>query len=355
VAHPLADLLVTPEATLNDAITKIDNNAAGIVLITDTDQKLISTVTDGDIRRALLGGETLDSPVMSLSKYKAEAYQTPLTAPPDTTDDSLLHLMQTHGVRQIPIVNADKQVLRVVTISDLTEAEMLPVTAVIMVGGFGKRLRPLTEDIPKPLLPVGNRPILEWIVRSIRNAGITDVILTTYYLSEKIHMHMGDGSRLGVSISYIDEKKRSGTAGPLGYIDTWERDHLVMNGDILTQINFRALYEYHRSNESDITVGLRDYTIQVPYGVTEMDGVKVTAMTEKPSFKFFVNAGIYMLAPSVGDFVEKDEYLDMPDLIQKMMDNGKNVVGFPIREYWLDIGQHAQYEQALRDIVQWES
>ncbi len=351
----LEAVIIAPTATLNDAITKLDAHNKGIVLITDQDRKLIGTVTDGDIRRAILAGEQMDAPVMALPKYKTEVYQTPLTAPESASDDELLALMRTGFVRQIPLVNQANQVVRLVTIEDLTDAETLPVTAVVMAGGIGTRLRPLTEDLPKPLLPIGDRPILEWIIRNIRNAGMTDVILTTYYLKDKIHQHIGDGRKFGVSVSYIDEEKLSGTAGALSYIDRWERDHLVINGDILTQIDFRALFDYHRSNQSDITVGLRDYTLQVPYGVIDMDGIKVSGMTEKPALRFFVNAGIYMLAPSVSQYLNKGEYVEMPDLIQRLIDAGKNVVGFPIREYWLDIGQHAQYEQALRDIVKWEA
>lgn len=353
--HPsLVNALIAPSAPISEAIFKLDTNRKGIVLIVDDDSKLVGTITDGDIRRALLAGESFDSPVSVLFAYKSENYQQPVTATESAGSEQLLILMRERYVRQIPIVNAHNQVLRLVTIEELSADEELPVTAVIMAGGFGSRLRPLTDNTPKPLLPLGDRPILEWIILSIRNAGMREIIITTHYLGEQIHAHCGDGSKFGVNISYIDEDKLSGTAGPLGLLSRWERDYLVINGDILTQVDFRALYDYHRAHSGDMTVGLRNYKFQVPYGVAEIDGVRITAITEKPSLDFFVNAGIYILSPIVREFISKGEYLDMPDLIKRLMMAEKRVIGFPIREYWLDIGQHAQYEQAMRDIIKWE-
>lgn len=353
--HPsLVNALIAPSAPISEAIFKIDTNQKGIVLIVDDDSKLVGTITDGDIRRALLAGESFDSPVSVLFAYKSESYQQPVTATESAGPEQLLILMRERYVRQVPIVNAHNQVLRLVTIEELSADEELPVTAVIMAGGFGSRLRPLTDNTPKPLLPLGDRPILEWIILSIRNAGMREIIITTHYLGEQIHAHCGDGSKFGVNISYIDEDKLSGTAGALSLLSRWERDHLVINGDILTQVDFRALYDYHRAHNGDMTVGLRNYKFQVPYGVAEIDGVRITAITEKPSLDFFVNAGIYILSPIVREFISKGEYLDMPDLIKRLMIAEKRVIGFPIREYWLDIGQHAQYEQAMRDIIKWE-
>jgi dTDP-glucose pyrophosphorylase/CBS domain-containing protein len=344
---------LSPEATIREIIACIDRNQTGIALVVDGERRLVSTVTDGDIRRAILAGHNLDAPVTDWEVYKGASYQQPVTAPIGTDRTALLRLMQEQYVRQLPILDEQGCVVDLALLRDLEEADTLPVTAVIMAGGFGTRLRPLTEDAPKPMLPIANRPILEWIIQGLRQAGIRKVIVTTYYKAEVIHNHLEDGRRFDVEIEYIHEDKLSGTAGALGLVQDWSQCLLVINGDILTRVDFRSMYDYHQEHGADLSMALRQYHFQIPYGVVEMDNDRVVAIKEKPTETFFVNAGIYILSPTVQGYISKGEFLDMPELIQRLMADHRTVVGFPVHEYWLDIGQLEQYEQAQTDAQSW--
>ena len=219
-----------------------------------------------------------------------------------------------------------------------------------MAGGSGTRLRPLTEDLPKPMLPVGDRPLMEVIIDQLRQSGIGRVNITTHYLPEKITDYFGNGENFGVELNYVSEDRPLGTAGSLGLID-WPRETLlVINGDILTKVNFRAMLDYHQEHRADITVGVRKYDIQVPYGVVECEDQRVCRLREKPNLSFFVNAGIYMLEPSVNEHIPNGQHYDMTDLIERLIHKGRSVVSFPIVEYWLDIGEPSDYERAQKDM-----
>jgi NDP-sugar pyrophosphorylase family protein len=218
-----------------------------------------------------------------------------------------------------------------------------------MAGGYGTRLRPLTEKMPKPMLPVGKKPILEFIIKRLRKAGIRHVNISTHYQAEKITQHFGDGKALGVELNYLTEDRPLGTAGGIGLMKTSKEPILVINGDILTDVNFRAMLDFHREHKADMTVAVQKYDVQVSYGVVETEGFLVHKLTEKPNFLYLVNAGIYLLEPSVVSLIPKGKHFDMTDLIQKLLDTGRPVVSFPVREYWLDIGNHAEYNQAQGD------
>jgi NDP-sugar pyrophosphorylase family protein len=272
----------------------------------------------------------------------------PLTAPVGTAPAELVALMQAYEVRQIPLVDADGCVQDLALLQDLVEVEGPPLRAVVMAGGLGSRLAPLTEETPKPMLPVGDRPLLERIVAQLREAGIRHVNLTTHYRGEAIAAHFGDGREHGVEIEYVSEERPLGTAGALGLVDS-DDPILVMNGDILTRVDFRAMHRFHDEHEADMTVAVRPYEARVPYGLVELEDAHVTAISEKPLVRGFVNAGIYLIAPGVSRLVEPSESLDMPQLIERLVAGSRRVVGFPLREYWLDIGRLADYEQALVD------
>jgi len=222
--------------------------------------------------------------------------------------------------------------------------------AVIMAGGFGTRLQPLTNDTPKPMLPVGGRPLLEVAVSQLQRAGIRRVNVTTHYLPDKIVNHFGDGRRFGVELNYVNEESPLGTAGALQLLEPWSTTLLVMNGDILTDVNIRSLLSYHREHDAAFTVAVRQYEFRVPYGVVEGEEGMVRAIVEKPELSFFVNAGIYLIEPEVREFISPGFRLDMPDLVRSLIDAGRRVANFPVREYWLDIGRHTDYEQAQQDI-----
>lgn len=350
----MADLekfLVKPEATVRQVMACIDRCAKGVALVVDEERKLVGTVTDGDIRRWMLAERSLDLPVAELLVLKAgSAYPQPISARAGTEHSELLALMQKRQIRQLPLLDEQGRVMGLTTLDELMPEEVLPMQAVIMAGGFGTRLRPLTEEVPKPMLPVGDRPLMEHIIQQLRQAGIHKVNITTHYLEEKIAGHFGDGSRFGVDLSYVSEDRPLGTAGALGLMKKPDEPILVMNGDILTRVDFRAMLSFHRKHEAELTVGVRQYDLQVPYGVIECHGEQIRGVREKPLLKFFVNAGIYLLEPSALRYIPSDQRFDMTDLIERLIAEDCRVISFPIMEYWLDIGQHPDYRQAQQDM-----
>jgi dTDP-glucose pyrophosphorylase len=329
----------------------IDRTAKGIALVVDEERQLLGTVTDGDVRRAILANMSLDESVSDLLAHKAHSpYPQPVTATAGTDLRQLLELMQERSVRQIPLLDNRGRVLTLVTLDELLPKQVLPLQAVIMAGGFGTRLRPLTEELPKPMLPIGDRPLMERTIEHLRQAGIQRVNVTTHYQPEKITDHFGDGRAFGVEINYVAEDRPLGTAGALGLMEAPHQPILVINGDILTRVDFRAMLDYHHKHQADLTVGVRQYDLQVPYGIVECNGPRVRELREKPMFQFLVNAGIYLLEPSAYRYIPQGQRFDMTDLIQELLDNDCPVVSFPIVEYWLDIGQDADYRQAQEDI-----
>lgn len=352
MAEPTADLpdfLVSSDMTLRDAAERIGKNLKGIVVVVDEKRRLLDTITDGDIRRAILAGKTLGATVGSLRERRASSvYRTPVVAPAGMDRATLIARMRREKVRQLPLVSEDGQVVDVVTLEELTSAPS-DLSAVIMAGGFGKRLHPLTNDTPKPMLPVGERPIMEHLVNQLRDSGVRVVNVTTHFQPEKIQQHFGDGSDFGVEVRYVSEEKPLGTAGALGLLSSRETPMLIINGDILTQVSFQSMYEFHREHAAELTVAVRQYEVSVPYGVVECDGELVTELREKPTLSFLVNAGIYLLEPSVFELIPVGERFDMTDLIDALVARGRRVVSFPVVEYWMDIGQHDDYRRAQED------
>jgi dTDP-glucose pyrophosphorylase/CBS domain-containing protein len=349
----LEPVLVLPTDSIRQAIACIDRGRQGhgIALVTDEKRHLLGTITDGDVRRTMLAGVSLDAPVSVILERKVGTqYPKPITAQVGTDREELLALMHQHVLHQIPILDDAGSVVDLVLLNELVPTNELPLQAVIMAGGLGTRLRPLTEDLPKPMLAVGGKPLMERVIEQLRQVGIRHVNVMTHYKSEKIVDYFGDGHAFGVDLSYVNEDHPLGTGGALGLMPASQEPMLVMNGDILTQVNFRAMHDFHQEHKADLTVAVRRYEMQVPYGVIECEGVRVRQLQEKPQIGFLVNAGIYLLEPTVYQFIPQNTNFNMTDLIQWLLDAGRTVVGFPIREYWLDIGQHADYEQAQEDV-----
>jgi dTDP-glucose pyrophosphorylase len=344
-------VIVDPQTTIRDVLVAINRGGIGVALITEG-LKLIATVTDGDMRRALLEGQDLDSSVSVLLTRKVSShFGDPVTAPAGTDQTILLNLMRKNQVRHLPLIDEKGEVNDLVTLEQLLPDEVVPLQAVIMAGGYGSRLRPLTEELPKPMLPLRGRPLMERVVEQLREAGIRRVNISTHYKSEKIIEHFGDGQNFGVELSYVQEEEPLGTAGALGLMETPKEPLLVINGDILTQMDFRALLAYHREHTATLTVAVRKYDLSVPYGVITTDAEsRVIGLQEKPLLSFFVNAGIYLLEPKAYDFIPKNEHCDMNEVIQALLDNEEKVVSFPIHEYWIDIGQSSDYLKAQEDI-----
>jgi dTDP-glucose pyrophosphorylase len=328
----------------------MDGNGIYIALVVDGEGRLLDTVTDGDVRRAILAGLDLDSPISVLRGQKdGSPYPTPVTALGGTSPTEMVDVMRKREVRHLPLVDDKGRVTRVVTLAELSKAEDAPLQAVIMAGGFGTRLRPLTDDVPKPMLPVGDKPLMEHIVALLRTAGIKSVSVTTHYKGEMIADHFKDGSDFGVAINYVEEDEPLGTAGALSLLDRPNGPLLVINGDIMTRVDFGAMLSFHREHAADMTVGIRQLETTVPFGVVESEGVDIVRIVEKPTMSHFISAGVYLLEPDVVALIPAGKPYDMPDLINRLAAEGKKVVGFPIREYWLDIGRLEDYESAKQE------
>ncbi len=343
---PIETFRVEPKATLRECIEAIDVGAKGIALVVGDDGRLVATITDGDIRRALLAGSSLDQPVDQLVREKS---RDPIVAPVDTPEDQLVRIMTEGAVRHLPLLDGDDEVVGIALLDELVREYELPLRAVVMAGGLGLRLRPLTETVPKPLLPVGQRPLLEILVEQLRDSGIRQINITTHYLGESIREHIGDGEQFGVDVEYVEETEPLGTAGALSLIESNE-PLLVVNGDILTRVDFRAMLRFHQKHEADMTVGVRQQTFDVPFGVVHTQGTQVDSFEEKPAVSYLVNAGIYLLESHVRELVPADCPSDMPNLISAVMESGGRVSAFPVHEYWMDIGRMDDYTKAQSDI-----
>ena len=347
-----ADLCLTTSATIRDAMKCIDRSGViSLALLVDEQGRLLSVLTDGDIRRGILHRLDLGAPVVDLLPIKALMPNAKaVTAPVGTDHPTLLKIMQEKGVRQLPLVDSEDKVVDIVLLRDLLPEVTSGLQAVVMAGGFGKRLSPLTEETPKPMLPVGGRPLLERIVAQLQQAGIQRVNITTHYKPEKIVEYFGSGSAFGVDIQYVNEDRPLGTGGALRLMTLPSTPTLVVNGDVLTAIDYRQMLDYHREHAADMTVAVNSHTIQVPYGVIEGEGAHITAVKEKPDIQLFVNAGIYLLEPSVYECIPAQEHFHMTDVVEELLRAKRTVVSFPIREYWMDIGQPNDYQQAQKDI-----
>lgn len=346
----LEKFFTSTEASLRAAMTCIDRGAKGIALVVDQDKRLVATLTDGDLRRAVLNGFVLDQPIAELlAKLRLQKKSDPVTLPHGSSKEVILHEMQTRAIRQIPLLDNGGVVTELAVLDELVSQPDTPVHAVVMAGGYGKRLMPLTETTPKPMLRVGERPLIERLVQQLKQAGVARVNISTHYKAEQIASHLGNGEAFGVVVEYVSEEIPLGTAGGLSLV-AGDDPLLVINGDILTALDFRALLNFHFEHGAEMTVAVREYGFDVPYGVVETDGLHVTAITEKPSVKFFVNAGIYLISGSARSLIPSGQHFDMPELIETLVRSGGRVISFPIWEYWLDIGRQEDFDRAQEDI-----
>lgn len=340
--HDWKLIAVTPESSIKDTLGVMDKAALQIALVVSDDQVLLGTVTDGDIRRGLLKGFSLDAtidkvmnqnPTVGLTQEKFLLWQKRMTK---------------HQLRHLPIVDESKHIVGL--FYQKKTPSPLPNAIVLMLGGMGTRLRPLTENIPKPMLPVGNQPILETIVRHIAEQGFEEFYFCINYLGQQIRDYFGNGEQFGVQIHYVEETERMGTAGALSLLpEKLTEPFIVMNGDLLTKVDLKALLKFHQDNRDTISACMREYSQQVPYGVIEMDGHQINQLVEKPIYRYFVNAGIYAISPEALDLMPANTFYDMTSLIEKAMAEHKTVGGFPLTEYWMDIGQMPDYHQAQAD------
>ena len=335
------DITLKPTSTIKEALSVIDKGAMQIALIVDADEKLLGTLTDGDIRRGLLSGLTLNSSIENIY------FKKPTLANINDAKESIIQKAIRKQIYQIPIVDDEGRLVKIEDLAKLLKTNTKRNRVVLMAGGLGTRLRPLTQNTPKPLLKVGNRPILETIIENFAKYGFINITISVNYKADMIKKYFGDGGALGVNIDYIEEEKRLGTAGSLSLMkERPQEPFFVMNADLLTNVNFEHLLDYHSFENAIATMCVREYDYQVPYGVIQTEGSRILSIEEKPVHKFFVNAGIYMLSPQVFEYIPKDEFYDMPTLFEDIIKDGLTTVSFPIHEYWLDIGRVSDFEQA---------
>lgn len=333
-----------PTSSIKEAMRAIDEGAMKIAVVVDDDFKLVGVLTDGDIRRALLNDFSLHSEIKDIIQ------KNPVVCYVNDSKEQILAKSLGKKIYHMPILDADRRVVGVEDIDSLLEAKNKTNKVVLMVGGLGSRLRPLTENTPKPMLKVGNKPILETIINNFRQYGFKDIILSVNYKADIVRSYFGDGSRFGVNIEYIHEQKRMGTAGALSLMrGKFNEPFFVMNGDLLTNVNFEHFLNFHTENSSIATMAVREYEYQVPYGVVNQDNGRITSIVEKPKERYYVNAGIYILEPAILEFIKDDVFYDMPTLFEDLIDKKKDPISFPVHEYWLDIGQINELKQARDD------
>jgi dTDP-glucose pyrophosphorylase/CBS domain-containing protein len=339
-AERLERVLFSPDASIADAVARLEHAETGILLLCHEDRRLAGVLTDGDVRRAILRNEPFDRPCGSI------ATRTPVVAPPAPTPAEALELMdrgKDFAIDHLPLVDADHRIVGLLLRRDLVTLDPSPMSAVVMAGGFGTRLRPLTDRVPKPMLPVGDRPLLERTLERLRDAGISSVSITTHYLADAIVGYFGDGHAFGLHVDYVAEDQPLGTAGALARVGQFTGTLLVLNGDILTGVDFRDMLAFHRMHGADATVAVRRYEVPVPYGVVECEDGVVSEVREKPSLHLLINAGMYLLEPAVRDYIPEGQFFDMPQLLQRLLRDHRRVVSFPVLEYWVDIGQPPDY------------
>lgn len=339
--------LTSPQASIHQTIQIIDSSGLQIALVVDENQTLLGVVTDGDIRRAILKALPLSTPISEVMNTH------PLTIQQRTSVETILSIMKKNSLQRIPIINSQKQVVNLALLETLIQPEVKQNRIVLMAGGLGTRLKPLTEHFPKPLLKVGSKPVLQTIIENFREQGFIHFYLSVNYKAEMIEAYFKDGSQFDVSIQYLQEKQRLGTAGALSLLPEMPNEPLiVMNGDLLTKVDYRQLLNFHKEHEAAATMCVREYDFQVPYGVVEIEQQRITGIKEKPVQRFFVNAGIYVLNPETLNQIPHDQFFDMPSLFESLIAQQKNTVVFPIHEYWIDIGQMADYEKANNEFAQ---
>lgn len=335
------DIIVSENTLLIDVLKVIDKSSKQLALVVDENKKLLGTISDGDIRRGLLENVSLQDAVKNIY------FKTPTVANINNSRENIINICTSKKLHQIPIVDNDGNLVGLEILDELVSKENKVNKVVLMVGGLGTRLRPLTENTPKPMLHVGGKPILQTIVEKFASYGFVDIIMCVNYKSNIIQDYFGDGSKFGVTIEYILEDKRMGTAGALSLLKSKPNEpFFVMNGDLLTNVNFEHLHEFHQNNNAIATMCVQEYDFQVPYGVVNVEDGQIKSIEEKPTHKFFVSAGIYMLDPKCIDLIPKDKFYDMPTLFEKLIEMDAKTCSFLLKEYWLDIGRVEEYEKA---------
>lgn len=334
-------ILISESTPIREAIKVIDEGALQIALVVDNDRRLLGTITDGDVRRGILSGVDLEGLAVSIMNTN------PTVAHVQESREEALKLLQQKSLHQVPIVDHEGRLVGLEVIEDLMRPQIRDNLVVIMAGGLGSRLGPLTKDCPKLMLHVGGKPILETIIENFLDFGFCNFCLSVNYKAEIIKDYFGDGLKYGCNIDYLYENEPLGTAGALSLLPSRPRSPiLVINGDVLTKVDYNHLLSFHHEQNAKATMCVREYDIQVPFGVVQVEGQRFIGIEEKPVQKFFINAGIYVLDPDALAMLESGVHCDMPSLLNRVAQQKHETAVFPVREYWLDLGQIEDLNQA---------
>lgn len=339
--EPWRRALVKAESTVAQVIRNLDESGLQIALVIDADGTMIGTLTDGDIRRGLLRGLGMDSPI------EAIVYKTPLVVPPKLGRDTVLQLMHANKLHQLPVVDETRRVVGLHLWDELLQPVERPNMVVIMAGGKGTRLLPHTEKCPKPLLPVGGKPMLQHIIERAKGEGFNHFVLAVHYLGHMIEEHFGDGSRYDIRIDYLREDVPLGTAGAISLLPTRpEQPFVVTNGDVLTDIHYGELLDFHTRHSAAATMAVRLHEWQHPFGVVRTKGVDIVGFEEKPVSRSHINAGVYVLEPATADALEPGAHCDMPTLFSRLHERRLRTIVYPMHEPWLDVGRADDLQRA---------
>lgn len=334
-------ILIQPTTTIKDAIRVIDNGAMQIAFVVDKEQRMLGTVTDGDIRRGLLSGVTLENLVEQVAQRSFRSL------PEDCPESRALRFMRDKNIHRIPGLDSEGHIVKLFLLEELLKQRIFHNWVVLMAGGAGKRLHPRTDSCPKPMLLVGNKPMLEIILEQCVEAGFRKFFISVNYLKQQILEYFGDGSRWGIEIHYLEEQQPLGTAGSLGLLpQSQNQPILVMNGDILSRVDHAKVLLFHEEQQASATICVRVHEAQIPFGVVQTEGPCVLSLEEKPVLRQYVSAGIYVLNPGLLDLLPSNQSCDMPTLLENALAQNRSVAAFPIYEYWLDVGRPETFEQA---------
>lgn len=335
--------ILKTDATIGEAIRNLDQVAIKIVLVCNEAGILEGTVSDGDIRRGLLKGLNMDSPVLSVT------HRNPLVVPPDFSREMVMQLMVANKIHQIPVLDEERRVIGLYLWDEMTSPPARPNLMVIMAGGMGTRLRPHTENCPKPLLPVAGKPMLEHIIERAKQEGFNQFVLAIHYLGHMIEDYFGNGERLGVQINYLREEAPLGTAGALSLLNPVpDAPFVVTNGDVMTEIHYGELLDFHIRHVAEATMAVRVHEWQHPFGVVQMQGVNIVGFEEKPTARSHINAGVYALDPAALSVLTADNRCDMPTLFERLQAQTKRTIAYPMHEPWLDVGRPDDLKKAYK-------
>jgi dTDP-glucose pyrophosphorylase/predicted transcriptional regulator len=337
----LARLTVPAGSTILDALRAIDAGGEAITFVVDGGERVVGCVTDGDIRRAILRGASLEDRVLPQVMRRDFTWVTPQEGRADVLD-----LMRARHIERIPVLSPEGRLAGLHTMRQLVSAAERPNRAVILAGGKGTRLHPITEQVPKPMVMVAGRPILERLILHLLSCGLSRFTISVNYLGHMIEDYFGDGARLGCAIDYLREAKPLGTGGPLSLLPPPELPVVVLNGDLLTQCDMGDLLDFHERGGFAATMGIRAYTTEVPFGVAEVDGDRLVSLREKPSERTLINAGIYVLSPESVAAVPPEQEYSITTLFESLLAQGKPVGAHLLEADWLDVGGHAELRRA---------